>query len=139
MNSRSVRGHTTRFAELRGQSQTLRAKLKSMQCSWRKRCSIARLEVNELVGAGFLGVSRFCVGKCLFGVHIKSAQVKHDRVAEVLTIAIAAVLRLDLLDLRIHRFAQGIGCLQHDCVDDSVLQVFAPSAPQGLSGLSCLS
>ena len=65
--------------------------------------------------------------------------MKHDRVAEVLTIAIAADLRLDLLDLRIHRFAQGIGCLQHDCVDDSVLQVFAPSAPQGLSGLSCLS
>jgi len=47
-------------------------------------------------------------------------QVKHDRVAEVLTIAIAADLRLDLLDLRVHRFAQRIGGLQHDRVDDAV-------------------
>ena len=53
MNSRSVRGPMTRFAELRGQSQTLLAKLKSMQCSWPKRCNIARLVANEFLEQGF--------------------------------------------------------------------------------------
>ncbi len=47
-------------------------------------------------------------------------QVEHDRVAEALPVAVAAGLRLDLLDLRVHRFAQRIGRLQHDRVDDSV-------------------
>ena len=66
------------------------------------------------------GASRFRVGKLLLGIQIKSAQVEHDRVTEALTIAVTAGLRLDLLDLRVHRFAQGIGRLQHNRVDDAV-------------------
>jgi len=46
--------------------------------------------------------------------------VEHDRITEALTIAVTAGLRLDLLDLRVHRFAQRIGGLQHDRVDDAV-------------------
>ena len=46
--------------------------------------------------------------------------MEHDRVAEALTIAVTAGLRLDLLDLCVHRFAKSIGRFQHDRVDDSV-------------------
>jgi len=51
------------------------------------------------------------------GYKIKPTQVKHDRVAEALPVAIAAGLQLDLLDLRVHRFAQRIGCLHHNRIN----------------------
>ena len=47
---------------------------------------------------------RFTVscGKVIFGVHIKFGQVEHDCIAEALTIAVTAGLRIDRLDLRVH-------------------------------------
>ena len=49
--------------------------------------------------------------------------MEHDRIAEALAIAVNAGLRLDLLDLGVHRLAQCICCLQHNRVDDAV-QIF---------------
>ena len=56
--------------------------------------------------------------------------MEHDRVAEALLVAIAASLRLDLLDLRVHRFTKSIGRFQHDRVDDSVERPAFTASPR---------
>lgn len=43
--------------------------------------------------------------------------MKHDRVAVALSVAVTAGLRLEPLDIRVHRFAQRIGCLHHNRID----------------------